>query len=87
MEARLRAEEMVRVEAQARHAAEHQSQEMEREMVGLQDKNQELTAEVQRLTHLLHQKPTVRNDDVCITKTLYLHTGGQGTLHYTTSTT
>ena len=61
MEARLQAEELARTEARARQAAEHQSQEMEREVVGLQGKNLELDAEVQRLTELLHQKPKARS--------------------------
>ena len=58
-EARLHAEEEARVEARARQEAELLSQEMERQVVGLQSRNQELVAEVKRLTHLLLQKPTV----------------------------
>ena len=64
MEARLRAEELTRIEAQARQAAEHQSQKMEREVVGLQSKNLELNAEVQRLTELLHQEAKARSSFV-----------------------
>ena len=60
MEARLRAEEVARVEARTRQEAEIQSQEMERQVLGLQEKNQELIVEVQRLTQLLHQKPKVK---------------------------
>lgn len=59
MEARLQAEEMARAEARARQVAEQQSQEMEREIIELQGKNAELLTEMQRLTHLLHQKPKV----------------------------
>lgn len=59
IEARLRAEEMARVEGQARQVAETQNQEMEREVVDLQGKNQELISEVERLTDLLNQKPKV----------------------------
>lgn len=59
IEARLRAEEMARIEAQARQVAETQNQEMEREVVDLQGKNQELNSEIERLTHLLNQKPKV----------------------------
>ena len=66
MEARLRAEELARIEAQARQAAERQSQEMEREVVGLQSKNLELNAEVQRLTELLHQEPKARSSFVYV---------------------
>ena len=60
MEARLQAEELARVEARARQVAEQQSQESQRDVVELQGKNQELVIKVQRLTHLLHQKPKVR---------------------------
>ena len=59
MEARLLAEEAARTEARARQAAEIQSREMEREIVELQGTNHELVSEVQRLTHLLNQKPKV----------------------------
>ena len=59
MEARLLAEEAARTEARTRQAAEIQSREMEREIVELQGTNQELVSEVQRLTHLLNQKPKV----------------------------
>ena len=59
IEARLRAEEVARVEAQARQVAETQNQEMEREVADLQGKNQELNSEIERLTHLLNQKPKV----------------------------
>lgn len=59
IEARLRAEEIARIEAQARQVAETQNQEMEREVVDLQGKNQELNSEIERLTHLLNQKPKV----------------------------
>ena len=66
MEARLQAEEQARIEAQARQAAERQRQEMEREVVGLQSKNLELNAEVQRLTELLHQEPKARKSFVYV---------------------
>ena len=59
MEARLQAEELVRVEARARQEAEVVSQQMERQVATLQGTNQELMAEVERLTHLLLKKPTV----------------------------
>ena len=73
-EARLRAEELARseargrqeaedlasVEARGRQEAELASQEIESQMAGLQGRNQELMAEVERLTHLLLKKPKVR---------------------------
>ena len=62
-EARLRAEELVREEVRGREEAEFASQEMERQMAGLQGRNQELVAEVERLTHLLLRKPTVKGGE------------------------
>ena len=59
MEARLRAEEVARVEARARREAEAVSQDMERLVVGLQGKNQELAEEVEHLNQLLQQKAKV----------------------------
>jgi hypothetical protein len=57
-EARLQAEEAARVEARARQEAESQKREREREVAELEGRNRELVAEVERLTHLLVQKPT-----------------------------
>ncbi|CAI8022460.1 Dystrophin, isoform D [Geodia barretti] len=54
---RQEAEELASVEARGRQEAELASQEIERQMAGLQGRNQELMAEVERLTHLLLKKP------------------------------
>ena len=59
MEARLQAEELAMAEVRARQEVESLNQEMESQVAGLQGRNQELVAEVERLTHLLLKKPTV----------------------------
>lgn len=59
METRRQAEELARAESQARQETEALNREMERQVMGLQNRNTELVTEVERLTHLLLQKPKV----------------------------